>query len=96
LGIREIGVNDNFFSLGGHSLLAGEIIARIHRDCGPLISMRAFFEAPTIEELTKVIEERLARDEEDARRRLAEMIANLDEAAIDAELEAHLGADRPV
>lgn len=56
LGVKEVGIRENFFDLGGHSLLATQVISRIrdalHCDL-PLITM---FETPTVEELASIVE----------------------------------------
>jgi acyl-CoA synthetase (AMP-forming)/AMP-acid ligase II len=56
LGIEHIGVLDNFFDLGGNSILAGQIIARIQDACQLELSLHHFLEAPTIAELSHLLE----------------------------------------
>ena len=51
LGIKGIGVNDNFFYLGGHSLLAIQIINRINEKFNSRITIDKFFNFPTIKGL---------------------------------------------
>ena len=48
LGIKGIGVTDNFFFLGGHSLLASQIINRVSEEFNAEITIEDFFNFPTI------------------------------------------------
>lgn len=57
LAIDQIGITDNFFELGGHSLLLGQVINRIHKQLGQTISFKTFFISPTIEGLSKQLQE---------------------------------------
>ncbi len=51
LGVRPIGIRDNFFDLGGHSLLAVRLVNRIEQACSMKISLATLFAEPTIEQL---------------------------------------------
>src|SRR6185436_4616525 len=55
LGRPEIGVNENFFDIGGDSLSATKLVARIHRELGVKLSMRAVFSARNLEALAAAI-----------------------------------------
>ncbi|MEH2134191.1 MAG: amino acid adenylation domain-containing protein [Nostoc sp.] len=55
LGLKNIGVHDNFLALGGHSLLAFQILCRIRDIFQVELPMRHFFEAPTISEIADSI-----------------------------------------
>jgi hypothetical protein len=57
LGLAEVGVHDDFFEIGGHSLLAVTVIARAGQ-AGLELTVRDFFEGPTIAELAAVAERR--------------------------------------
>lgn len=48
LGVDRVGVHDNFFDLGGHSLLATQVLAQVRKRLGVALSLRAFFEQPTV------------------------------------------------
>ncbi len=56
LGLEQVSTHDNFFELGGHSLLATRLLAQIHETIQVEISLRDFFETPTIATLAKQIE----------------------------------------
>lgn len=55
LGLKKIGIHDNFFDVGGHSLLAAHLTARIQEVTGRRIPVSAIFRAPTIESLAGVL-----------------------------------------
>jgi len=56
LETNRVGIHDDFFAAGGHSLQATVLIARIRSLFGVDVSLRAFFQAPTIAELAERIE----------------------------------------
>ena len=57
LGLEQVGVNDNFFALGGHSLLATQVISRVQGFFELEVPLRSLFEAPTVGEFARAIEE---------------------------------------
>lgn len=57
LGIRQIGVHDNFFDLGGDSLRAALLIHKLKEELGDYIYVVALFEAPTIATLAAYLKE---------------------------------------
>ena len=56
MDIKKVGIKDNFFELGGHSLLATKIIMRVQRELNFQMSMRTFFDQPTIEGIATYVE----------------------------------------
>src|ERR1700752_1178328 len=59
LGIKQVGITDNFFELGGHSLLATMLISRLRKEFGVELSLRSFFESPTVSGLALIVAERV-------------------------------------
>lgn len=62
LGMPDIGVHDNFFALGGHSLLAAQLTARLNRDFGASLSLRALFDGPTVGQLAEALSANRTQD----------------------------------
>jgi amino acid adenylation domain-containing protein len=63
LGLNRVGVQDNFFELGGHSLLATRVLSRVTSTFAVQLSLRTFFDNPTIREMgsaiTQILTERI-------------------------------------
>jgi len=57
LDIDQVGIYDNFFELGGHSLLAIQLMARVQDAFQVELSLRLFFEQPTIAGFAVMIDE---------------------------------------
>jgi amino acid adenylation domain-containing protein len=55
LGIRPVGVKDNFFDLGGHSLLAIRLVTRMQRELSTAVSLAAILRGPTVERLADFV-----------------------------------------
>lgn len=56
LTLDRVGIHDDFFDLGGHSILATQVISRMREIFRAEISLRSFFDAPTVAELARAIE----------------------------------------
>ncbi len=57
LRIDQVGIHDNFFELGGNSLLAMQVLSHLRTALEVELFPRHFFEAPTVAELAKIIEQ---------------------------------------
>lgn len=57
LGIRTVGIRDDFFDLGGHSLSAAHVLAEVERLTQRKLPLSALFRGGTIESLARLISE---------------------------------------
>jgi myxalamid-type nonribosomal peptide synthetase MxaA len=55
LDLDRVGIHDSFFDLGGHSLLLTPLVLKLRDYFQLRLSMREFFERPTIAELAEMI-----------------------------------------
>jgi amino acid adenylation domain-containing protein len=55
LGLKQIGIHDNFFALGGHSLLAMRLFTQIEKSLGKRLSLATLFQKQTIAELATIL-----------------------------------------
>jgi amino acid adenylation domain-containing protein len=59
LDLEQVSMRDNFFQLGGHSLFGAQVIARVRDEFGIELQLRRVFEQPTVELLSRQIEEEI-------------------------------------
>ncbi|HTK10441.1 MAG TPA: thioesterase domain-containing protein, partial [Ktedonobacteraceae bacterium] len=56
LGVKPIGIRDDFFELGGDSLLAVRVFGRIEKACGKRVELSVLFGGATVERIAEEIE----------------------------------------
>lgn len=62
LGVPVPGIHAQFFELGGHSLLATQVVSQMREVFGVELSLRTFFERPTIAALGEAVRDAQRRD----------------------------------
>ncbi|MBN3876529.1 MULTISPECIES: type I polyketide synthase [unclassified Nostoc] len=62
LGIKQVGIHDNFFKLGGDSLIAVQVLSRIRNIFSIRLSVAILFESPTIAEIAPKLEKQIDPD----------------------------------
>ena len=77
LGVERVGVHDNFFELGGHSLLATRAITSLQEQFNMEMSLRRFFEQPTVAGVALGVVETLAEPLGDDQ--MSDLLAELEE-----------------
>jgi amino acid adenylation domain-containing protein len=87
----RIGTRDSFIALGGQSLLAIRVLGKISKQFGVRLPLRSLFEAPTIAELSSLLE--AARREKEESAMLAALAAV--EGLSDADASGQLASDAP-
>jgi amino acid adenylation domain-containing protein len=55
LGLPRVSADRNFFELGGHSLLATQVVARVARLFRMRVTLRGFFEHPTVQQFASAL-----------------------------------------
>jgi amino acid adenylation domain-containing protein len=60
LGVKQVGLDDNFFDLGGHSLSLARVHSRIVADFGNGLTMIDLFQYPTVRTLSGTLEGKTA------------------------------------
>lgn len=63
LRLDRVGVHDDFFELGGHSLLVTQVVSRMESAFGIRLPVAMVFESPTVERLSRRVEEALLEAE---------------------------------
>ena len=87
LGVKDVGIHDSFLELGGDSLMATRLISRMKDVFQQDLPVRLIFEASTIEELAKAVDEsQTATVEQEDVDDLISMLEQLSDEEVEQEL----------
>jgi acyl transferase domain-containing protein len=93
LGIAPVGIGDNFFELGGHSLLAIQLIAQVKGLLQKELTLRAIFDAPSVEALAQQLRAPKPGADLERMRNLLDVVEQMPEEQVQELLEnSHLRA----
>ena len=81
LGIKKVGIYDNFFQLGGDSLLAIRLLSRVRATFEVELPVGSLFEQPTVDGMALAIAGILARRE--APDMIAQLLTNIEQLTIE-------------
>jgi amino acid adenylation domain-containing protein len=83
LGVRPIGIHDNFFDLGGHSLAATRVVSQVIKQFQLELPLQSLFQSPTVADMAAVIGQyqETSLTEEELERMLAELETMSEEEA---------------
>ncbi len=56
LGVKTVGIFDNFFEIGGHSLVAVQVMNRLEKETGKRLPLATLFEHSTVEKLALMLQ----------------------------------------
>lgn len=63
LKVEQVGIHDNFFELGGNSLLATQVISHLRKTFQVELSIRRFFENPTVADQALAVQQSQGKEE---------------------------------
>ncbi|NJQ98394.1 MAG: amino acid adenylation domain-containing protein [Hydrococcus sp. CSU_1_8] len=55
IGLKSVGIRDNFFDIGGHSLLAVRLFVQIEKTFQKMLPLSTLLQSPTIEQLAEIL-----------------------------------------
>ncbi|UTY57075.1 amino acid adenylation domain-containing protein [Massilia sp. erpn] len=58
LACKHVGLDDNFFELGGHSLLVTDLLLRVRKQCGVVLSTKSIYIAQDLQSFCGLINQR--------------------------------------
>jgi acyl transferase domain-containing protein len=86
LGVKQIGIYDNFFDLGGHSLLVTQVIGRLRDAFKVDLPLSKLFDVPTVAGLAEIITNIKTEADDQERMEILNMLSRLSEEEAEVEI----------